>query len=117
MTRILAVDENNDIFIGRDGRLSLANGIDAVAQACKHAVEVQLGEMMFAVDQGVPRFETVWRGSPNLGQFEAALRAQVLAVADVLRISSLEVDRIEGVLSYRMIIETIYGERELDGTI
>ena len=117
MTRILAVDENNDIFIGPNGRLALAEGLAAVSQACKHAVEVQLGEMMFAMDRGVPRFETIWRGTPNLGQFEAALRAQVLAVQDVLRVVSLEVNRTGGTLSYLMTIETIYGEEQINGTL
>lgn len=115
MTRILAVDENNDIYIGRDGRLAILAGLPAVVQACEHAAKVQLGEMIRATNRGIPNFEVIWNGSPNTAQFDAALRAAVLAVADVVRVLALSVQNNSGVLSYQITIETIYGEGIIRG--
>lgn len=117
MTRILAVDHNNDIFVGRDGRLAIYAGVPAIQQACEHAVKAQLGEMMFSVDRGIPNFDTVWLGAPNLGQFEAAVRQALREVSGVLAVTSFSAEAINGVLSYRVTISTDSGEALINGTL
>lgn len=117
MTRVLAVDQNNDIFIGRDGRLAIASGLPAILQACEHAAKAQLGEMMFAADKGIPNFTTVWAGAPNLGQFEAALRQALLRVDGVQAVAAFSTSEADGVLSYRVTISTVAGEAALNGTL
>lgn len=115
MTRTLAVDVNNDIFIGIDGSLSIATARDAVLQACAQAAKAQLGEMIYAVDQGLPNFEAVWNGTPNLNQFEAYLRRNIEAVTDVIGVDSVTITVTAGVLSYVAVIKTIYGPGLLNG--
>lgn len=115
MTRILATDENNDIFIGKDGRLAIHGGLDAVMQACEHAVTAQLGEMQYAVDRGIPTFTTIWNGTPNLGQFEAAVRQAILAVADVTQVTAFSAEVVGNVVRYTASIETIYGTGVVNG--
>ena len=39
MTSTLKTDSNNDIYIGADGKLSIASGLLAVMQACECAAE------------------------------------------------------------------------------
>lgn len=115
MTRTLAVDTNNDIFIGIDGSLSIAAARDAVLQACAQAAKAQLGEMIYAIDQGLPNFEAVWNGAPNLNQFEAYLRRNIEAVTDVTGVDSVTITSAAGVLSYVAVIKTIYGPGLLNG--
>lgn len=115
MTRVLAVDENNDIYIGRDGRLAISAGLSAVLQACEHAAKAQLGEMIRATTSGMPNFDVLWNGAPNLTQFDAALRATLLSVVDVVRVVSLNVQNKAGVVSYYVTIETIFGEGGISG--
>jgi hypothetical protein len=115
MTRILAVDDKGDIYLGKDGRLVIALDLEAVLQACEHAVKAQLGEMVLAVDKGVPNFDTLWRGSPNLGQFEAAIRLALLAVAGVVRVTEFKAVRVGPVVQYTATIETIYGAGAVNG--
>lgn len=109
MTLVVAVDSNNDIFVGPDGSLATAAGLLAVLQACEHAAKTQAGEMVYAVDQGLPNFATIWNGSPQRSQFEAFLRRALLAVPDVLEVRELNTEVSGGVLSYRAVIKTIYG--------
>ena len=45
--------------------------------------------MVFNVNQGIPYFQTVWIGVPNIQQFKAALRAAFLTVPNVVEVISL----------------------------
>lgn len=109
MTRSLAVDSNNDIFIGADGSLAVATAREAVLHICAQTAKTQLGEMIFAIDQGLPNFEAVWNGAPNVGQFEAYLRRNLEAVPDVISVDSVTIDATGGSLTYVATIKTVYG--------
>lgn len=115
MTRTISADSNNDIFIGTDGSLSTAEGIEAVLQACAQAAKAQLGEMLFAADQGLPNFSVVWSGSPNPRQYEAYLRQTLLAVPQVTGIQSIEISVSNNTLSYSAVINTTFGAGALNG--
>lgn len=109
MTRMISSDSNGDIYIGPDGSLAIVTGLDAVMQACAAAARTQLGEMIFAVDQGLPNFQAVWNGAPNVSQFEAYLRANLLTVPDVVSVDSVTIATSGGALTYTATITTIYG--------
>lgn len=109
MTTTFAVTQDNDLFIGSDGNLSIATGIRAVLFAAQQAAQTQLGEMLFAVDQGIPNFQTVWNGAPNVAPFEAALRRTLLAVPGVNGVLALTVVVAENKLTYQATIQTIFG--------
>lgn len=113
--RTIAVDENNDLYIGADGSLAMAADLDAVMQAAQQAAQTQLGEMQYAVDQGLPNFATVWNGAANLSQFEAYLRRTLLAVDHVTGIQDLTVSVANNALSYEATILTDYGPGALNG--
>lgn len=117
MTKVFTVDENNDLVIASDGKLGISSGLEAVMQACEHAAYAQLTEMVLAVDQGVPNFQTIWNGSPNVTQFEAALRRQIMAVADVVEVVSVVITVANNVLSYTATIRTIYGQDDINGRL
>ncbi len=115
MTKTFSVNENNDIFIGNDGNLSISAGLQAVLFVCANAAKAQLGEMVLQVEQGIPNFQTIWSGSPNVAQFEAALRTTLLNVADVTEVSNLSIAISNNVLSYTTTINTIYGNGIING--
>jgi hypothetical protein len=112
---VLAVNGSNDLYVGPDGSLATAEGLFAVMQACQQAAQTQLGEMIYAVDQGVPNFTTIWNGSPNLAQFDAFLRRALLAVPDVTGVESLEIDRSGNTVSYVARIQTSFGTGAING--
>lgn len=115
MSRVLSVDSSNDIYIGPDGSLATSTGVNAVMQACQQAAQTQLGEMIYAVDQGLPNFAAVWNGAPNISQFEAYLRATLLAVDGVVAVVSLATTRADNRLIYEATIQTIYGLGTING--
>ena len=114
MTRCLATDSNNDLYIGGDGNLAVASGIQAVLTACACAAKARLGEMVLSANQGVPYFETAFSGGYNVALFEDALRATLLRVPDV-RSVDLQVAASGDRITYTAIIVTTYGEGVLRG--
>lgn len=113
--KVISADSNNDIYIGPDGNLATATELQAVIQAAEQAVKTQLGEMIFAVDQGLPNFSAIWNGAPNTAQFEAYLRQTLLAVEHVIGIQEVSITVANNVLSYTATIETDYGQGALNG--
>lgn len=115
MTLSLSVDVNNDIFIGPSGALQLVSDLTALLQACEQAAKTQLGEMVYAVDDGVPNFATIWNGSPNTTQFQAFLRRVLMRVEGVIEITELTTASAGGVLTYRATIKTVFGIGVING--
>lgn len=115
MTKVFTVDENNDLMLAGNGNLSISTELEATLQACEHAAKAQLAEMVLAADQGVPNFQTIWNGSPNVTQFEAYLRRQLLAVVGVTDVVSLDTNVSNNILSYTATISTIYGQGVING--
>ena len=109
MTQTLTANENNDVFIGADGKLAFSSGLDAVKYACSSAAKSQLGEMIYAIDRGIPNFQVVWVGAPNLAVFENYLRETLESVYGVNQVIDLETKSQNNVLSYSASIETRYG--------
>lgn len=61
---------NNDIYLNDQGNISMSYDLDALLQECSQVARTLLGEMIFNVDLGVPYFQTVWIGVPNVAQFK-----------------------------------------------
>jgi hypothetical protein len=107
----------NDLYIDPlSGNIATFRDLPAVLQACEHAAKTILGEMILNADQGIPYFQTVWNGSPNLVQFEAALRAAFLAVTNVVEVVSvISSVTTPNILSYTAIIRTTFGGGTISG--
>lgn len=115
MSIMLAVNARNDLYVSSDGSLARSADLAAIEQAAKHAAQTLLGEMIYATDAGVPNFDVVWNGSPNLSQFDAFLRRALLGVDGVQQILELDVFKSGNGLGYRAVIQTIFGTAVLNG--
>jgi hypothetical protein len=115
MTQTLAINSNNDIYLGSNGNLVVATGQTGVEQACQTATQAQLGEMILATTSGIPNFQAVWSGTPNLAIWESYLRAAILNVPGVLAVVSLSSSVAKNTLSYTATISSQYGIFELNG--
>ena len=104
-----AVNSANDIYLDALGNLAFAFDLTAITQECQQAAKTLLGEMVYNTNQGIPYFQTLWIGVPNVQQFTAALRRAFLAVGGVLEVVSLITSQTNNTLSYTAVIRTIYG--------
>ena len=115
MARTLSVNANNDIYLDHLGNLSVSFDLQAVLQDCAQKAKTRLGECVFNTNVGIPFFETVWIGTPNIPQFQAALRAAFLSVDGVVEVISLMTSQIDDRLTYTAVIRTIYGAGGISG--
>lgn len=117
MTKTFSVDNNNDLFIDSNGNLAISIDEDAVLLSCQHIAKAQRGEMIYQITRGIPNFQTIWNGKPNLLQFDGALRQALLSVDGVTQIISLNLSITNDVLNYTVVIQTIYGVSTLNGQL
>ena len=106
----LQTNLSNDIFLDGFGNISLCTGQQAVLQDCEHAVKALSGEMIFQQDEGMPYFQEIWgNGSPNLSQFQSALKKTLLNVPNVVKVFNITVNNLDNTLNYSCDIESTYG--------
>ncbi len=115
MTQTFTTDSRNDLTLAADGNLSISTGLQGVLQACATAAKAQLGEMVLALNRGVPNFQTIWNSRRNVAQFEAFLRATLESVSGVQKVDELTVNVENSVLKYSAVIVTDFGAGALNG--
>ncbi len=115
--RIFAENENNDIFLGANNKISILTGLEAIIQAARAAVEKQLGEAVYSKLEGIPTDRAVWSGTPDLPQFEYYVRKQLAAVPGVTGVDSYSTAVEGAVLNYSVTINTIHGQGTINGTV
>lgn len=105
----IAVNSNRDIFLDAKGNIALVRDIFAVEESAQEAAQSQTGEMIYAVDRGIPNFKVLWNGAPSIAQFEAALRRELLRVTDVIGVPSISAKLVGDAVVYTATIQTTYG--------
>ena len=127
MTQTLSANVNgnipnvayNDLYLDKERNISVSFDQEALLEQCAQAAKTLLGELIFNVDVGIPYFQSVWIGVPNMQQFNVALRRSFLSIPNVIEVLSLVVlqsDKSDvNTINYNAVIRTIYGLGELNG--
>jgi len=120
VNNIASLGANNDIYLNQQGNISITRDLLAILEQCSQVAKTLLGECVFNTELGIPYFETVWVGVPNIAQFNASLRQSFLDVDGVIEVISLLTfqggdgspsDR----LTYSAIIRTTFGTGAING--
>jgi hypothetical protein len=115
MTAIsLALDENLDLYLDSNGNIATVTGIFAVEQDCDCTMRARLGEMIYQTNTGIPYLQTAFQTS-NPQQFKAAGISALEAVPDVVSVVSFDATVVGKTLDYVAEIESIYGNRFING--
>lgn len=105
-----ASDDNNDLYIAPNGQLAIASNLTALAQTCEQSIQTMMGELVLQGSQGIPNFQLIWSGAPNIAQAENAIREAIMAVDGVTDVPVLSAFVQNNILKYNATIKTIYGE-------
>lgn len=108
-------NENNDLYLDANGNLAIVSNLNAVLQGCEQAVKTQLGELVLQTTLGVPYFDAVYTGVPNINAFNAAIRSAITSIPGVVQVVSLDIEQNGDVLNYTAQIETEYGAGAING--
>lgn len=111
------VGANNDLVPDGAGGITVISDRYALEQCCRSYMLAIRGEMMRKIDEGMPYDQVAWGTQANAAQFEAEARARIMALRDwgVISVRSIVISQLRDVLSYTAVIETIYGELNLNG--
>lgn len=105
----------DDLYLDSNNNISVSYDLEAVLEGCAQAAQTVLGEIIFNVNQGIPFFETVWIGVPNIQQYTAALRVAFLNVPNVVEVVSLMTSQVNNELTYTAVIRTAFGSGGISG--
>jgi hypothetical protein len=106
---LLTTVDSNDVYLLPNGNLALGQGLAAVENGCANAAKLQLGEAVLQTGLGIPNFQAVWVGTPNIAAFQQYLRKALSNVPGVVRVVSLTTKVANNALSYVAQVESIYG--------
>jgi hypothetical protein len=112
-----SVNNQNDIYLDEFGNIAFAYDLTAITQQCAQAAKTLLGEMIYNTNQGIPYFQVLWVGVPNINQYTNALRRAFLAVGGVIEVVSLITSQTDNTLNYTAVIRTTYGNTGFADTI
>lgn len=115
MVATFGTNANNDLYLGTNGNIVVLSGLAAIIAACETATKAQLGEMILAIQQGIPNFQTIWIGSPNYALYQSYLRNTLLGVDGVLDVKSISLSTVGNILKYTATIITQFGTEILNG--
>lgn len=105
--RTFATNSDRDIYLGTDGNLVIATGLDACLESCRRAGFVRLGELPYAQTRGAPFLDIM--ESLDLSLYEFYIRQVLLTVPGVNSVESVEFTVAGESLNYTAQVNTIYG--------
>jgi hypothetical protein len=108
-------NSKNDLQLTNGGDMALISGLAGIAQVAAQFMQARQGEMFLALPDGIPYESVLWAGTPNIAQFEAAGRATLLRVPQVVEVLSFDAQLDDGVLSYTANIRTDLGTTTVNG--
>jgi hypothetical protein len=112
-----ATNEDNDIFVDGSNSIVLKSDENAVAQSSVQAVRAKRNEMPFASEDGIPYFETIFIGNPDIAQIDFYYIQEIQKVPNVVRVLSLTSEIKDNVYEYRAEIETVFGNTFIEGGV
>lgn len=112
MTFSIAMDDNYDLFLDERGNLATVIGAKACAQNSRSAMSAQRGEMVLAMQRGIPTMATVF-SQFDPAQFEAAARIALRRVPGVLGVTAFDVMQVGTAVEYTTTLLTEFGVIEL----
>ena len=111
-----AIDDNNGFLIVEDQAV-LLEGKEAIAVNCTTEAQTLLGENPYFQENGMPNFETVWQGSPNIPAFESALRDILVSIIGVFNANNFSYTLENNILDYSIDIQTLVGTTTITGSL
>ena len=111
--RTISTDDKNDLYLTPSNSVAVSSDIQAIMDTCEYTVQTVMGELILQGDVGIPNFQLIWNGNPNIPQAENAIREAIMLVNGVTGATELSAFVENNVLKYNATIQTIYGEAQL----
>jgi len=117
MVQTFSLNANNDIFLDSSGNLSISTGLPALVEICLNVTKAMLGEMVLTINNGLPYFQAVFTGVPNLAVFQTYLINALNGIDGVNSVQNVSMSLNDNMLSFTAVISTIYGTTTLANSL
>ena len=117
MSKLFAVNDENDIFANANGTLAFVEDEAAVDQDVKHGLKSQKGEMIYNKQEGVDYLGTIFAPFPNVETFIKSCRENIRRKADVLSVDSFEVFKEDNIAKFEAVITTKFGKQVISDVL
>lgn len=113
----IALNSNNDIYVDVSGNLAMAKDLEAVITSVSCETKTNYGEVVLDTTKGVPYFTTIFVAHPDIDLWKSYMEQAILQVPKVLSIEYFKtfIDYDNSLLKYVAVINTEYGEGEING--
>jgi len=111
------VDGNRDLVLNSRNNISMNRDLDACLQSCENAVMMILGEDIYNSNEGLPNFELIWNGSPNIPQYKASIISAIKKINNVIDAFNFNYVESNNELTYTITISTTFGIGEISNVI
>jgi hypothetical protein len=112
----IRIGEKREIVLDSYGNIAFVSELSAVGQNAITALSAQSGEMIHAMDDGMPTLSAVWeKYSP--ARFEAAARRVLMNVDGVLEVINFWQRKADDTLNYSAVIRTAFGDTQISGVL
>ena len=116
MTKLWAVNSNNDIYAER-GYLVLSSDEAGTGQWAEHAVKTMVGECIYNTALGTNMLTSVFSNPVDLPLFESSIRSQISRLAPVNAVTNVTSVVVNNTVVYEATIQTLYGEITIRGAL
>ena len=102
--------EDNDIYLDKDGNIAFASNAQAVGNVSRNAIRTQMGELQFNRYYGVPYFQTVFIDYSTIDIWKSYVEDILKDLEHIDSINDMSAEIKDSVLSYSIELETDFGE-------
>jgi endoglucanase Acf2 len=117
MVQTLGLSASNDIYVNPSGNIQVDTALQALVDICLNVSKALLGEMVLTVNNGLPYFQAVFTGVPNLAVFQTYLINALNGIDGVNSVQNVNMSLDDNVLSFTATISTIYGPTTLANSL
>lgn len=113
----LGLNESNDIYLNASGNLQLDQNIAALQDICVNVSRALLGEEVLTTGNGIPYFQSVFNGTPNIANFQNYLTTQLNGISGVNAVTNIAISVANNTLTFTATIDTIYGPISITNSV
>lgn len=109
----IATDKTTNDIIIENGGFSFLKDKEALAEAVKHNMLVNYGELVYNATAGIRFFDFVFSDKIDLNAFKQNAISEIEKIDEVKSVISFDITVKKGILVYRAVLNSVYGEVEI----
>lgn len=113
--KTIGIDSNNDIYLDNSNNLGMKSDLGAMGDILVNKSQTVEGELIYDTEKGIDFFNTIFSSPCYPDLFQNQLLTQLEDTYAVQEVSGYTAETSDGVYSYKVNVQTDYGQIALNG--